>query len=91
MSVIDDELKQFGIDVVCPLKKDKVNAIADYVAKALCVKYPELKLDYKILYSGISITIPFSTYSIPTLINIFLRILIIMYQYLLYFLLSILI
>lgn len=54
MSVIDDELKQFGIDVVCPLKKDKVNAIADYVAKALCVKYPELKLDYKILYSGIS-------------------------------------
>jgi len=54
MTTLDEELKANGINVICPLKKDTISGIASYVARSLCMKFPELKLDYKILYTGIA-------------------------------------
>lgn len=51
MNTIEHELNKNGIKVICPIEAKYVNNIAMYVAKTLCEKFPELKLDYKTLYA----------------------------------------
>lgn len=54
MSSIDKELIRNGIEVIGPVDPRSVNQISAYVARTLCSKFPELKLNYNTLFESIA-------------------------------------
>ena len=54
MDTIDSELEKNGINVICPISTLNINEIATYVARLLCSKMPELKLNYNTVFMSIS-------------------------------------
>lgn len=54
MDTLDSELEKEGIKVICPISTLNVNEIATYVAKSLCTKMPELKLNYNTVFMSIA-------------------------------------
>ena len=54
MDTINSELEKNGIKVVCPISTLNINEIATYVARLLCSKIPELKLNYNSIFMSIS-------------------------------------
>lgn len=53
MGTTDAELEKMGIKVICPISTLNVNEIGTYVAKLICSKMPELKLDYNTVFMSI--------------------------------------
>lgn len=54
MSKIDNELKKNGINVIGQMNARSVNEISAYVARTLCYKFPELRLNANTLYRSIA-------------------------------------
>lgn len=54
MDTINSELEKNGINVICPINTLNVNEISTYVARLLCSKMPELKLNYNTVFMSIS-------------------------------------
>lgn len=54
MDTVNAELEKSGIKVICPISTLNINEIATYVAKLLCSKMPELKLNYTTVFSTIA-------------------------------------
>lgn len=54
MGSVNSELEKNSIKVICPISTLNVNEIATYVAKLLCSKMPELKLNYTDIFTTIS-------------------------------------
>ena len=54
MSAIEKELIKNGINVIGPIDPQSVNQISAYVARTLCTKFPDLKLNYNTLFESVS-------------------------------------
>lgn len=54
MDTINAELEKSGIKVICPISTLNINEIATYVAKLLCSKMPELRLNYNSVFTNIA-------------------------------------
>lgn len=54
METIQNELNKNGIQIVGPIDTNSVNNIANFVAKTLCTRFPDLKLNYNTLFASIS-------------------------------------
>ena len=54
MGTVDNELKKNGIQVVGPIDNRSVKDIAIYVARTLCYKFPDLKLNFNTLFISIT-------------------------------------
>lgn len=54
MNAVDAELEKMGIKVICPISTLNTNEIGTYVAKLICSKMPELKLNYNNIFTSIS-------------------------------------
>lgn len=54
MGTVDAELEKMGIKVICPISTLNINEIGTYVAKLICSKMPELKLNYNDIFTSIS-------------------------------------
>lgn len=54
MDTINSELEKNGIKIICPISTLNINEIATYVARLLCSKMPELKLNYNAVFMSIS-------------------------------------
>ena len=57
MSSAAKELEKNGIEIICPVNQFNINAVATYVANSLCSSFPELNLNFDILFNAVS-TIP---------------------------------
>ena len=54
MDTINSELEKNGIKIICPISTLNINEISTYVARCLCSKMPELKLNYNTIFMSIS-------------------------------------
>ena len=54
MNTFDNELKKNGIQVVGPVDARSANEIAAYVARTLCYKFPELRLNVNTLFKSLT-------------------------------------
>lgn len=54
MDTINAELEKSGIKVICPISTLNINEIATYVAKLLCSKMPELRLNYNAVFTSVA-------------------------------------
>lgn len=54
MNTIENELNKNGIQVIGPIDTRSINDISMYVARTLCSKFPELKLNPNTLFASVS-------------------------------------
>lgn len=54
MNTVDEELRKNNINVICPIDRNNINAIACYVANVLVTKFPNLTLNYNIISGSIA-------------------------------------
>ena len=45
MNTVERELKNNNINIICPIDKNSVSIIANYVATVLSTKFPNLKIN----------------------------------------------
>lgn len=51
---INEKLRDNGISIICEIDKASKNSISAYVAKTLVSKFPNLRLNYDIIYSSVN-------------------------------------
>ncbi len=54
MNSVEQELEKNGIKVICPINTFNINEIATYVARLLCSKFPDFKLNYNDMFNRIA-------------------------------------
>lgn len=65
MNTVERELKNNNINIICPIDKNSVSIIANYVATVLSTKFPNLKINYNLIFNSIA-NLPMYIADMPT-------------------------